>query len=272
MSARLTSQLFLVGAGKMGGALLEGWVEQGVDPALVSVLDPALASGSGALIQERQITLNPDLKAQADAGVIVLAVKPQVMEQVLRSILPLVNKDVLVISIAAGVALASLARHLGEKTAIVRAMPNTPAAVGCGMSVMVANAHVTPAQKELAGMLLSAVGEVEWIDDELQMDAVTAVSGSGPAYVFHLVECMAAAGKRLGLEPELAMRIARQTVIGSGELMRRSPAGAAQLRKDVTSPGGTTQAALEVLMHDAAMEKLMRRAIEAAAKRSVELS
>jgi len=272
MSAHLTSQLFLVGAGKMGGALLEGWVEQGIEPEQVTVLDPALGTGSGALIQERRITINPDLEAQDNAEVIVLAVKPQVMDQVLPSLLPLVHDGVLVISIAAGISLDFLARHLGEETAIVRAMPNTPAAVGAGMSVAVPNGHVSPKQKELAGMLLNAVGEVDWINDELQMDAVTAVSGSGPAYVFLLVECMAAAGRKLGLEPELAMRIARQTVIGSGELMRRSPAEAAVLRKDVTSPGGTTEAALKVLMDEAALEKLMGRAIEAAAKRSVELS
>jgi len=272
MSTHLTSQLFLVGAGKMGGALLAGWVEQGIDPAQVTVLDPALASGSGALIQERQITLNPDLNEQSGAEVIVLAIKPQIMDQVLPTLLPLVHENVMVLSIAAGCSLASLGKHLGSGTAIVRAMPNTPAAVGRGMSVAVPNGHVTPNQKELAGTLLSAVGEVDWISDEQQMDAVTAVSGSGPAYVFHLVECMAEAGKRLGLEPELAMRIARQTVIGSGELMHRSPAEAAVLRENVTSPGGTTQAALEVLMDDKAMEELIGRAIEAAAKRSAELS
>ena len=272
MNTRLTSQLFLVGAGKMGGALLEGWVDQGIDPHQVTVLDPALGTGGGALIEERQITINPDLQAQDNAEVIVLAVKPQIMDQVLPTLQPLIHDQVLVISIAAGVSLASLARHLGETTAIVRAMPNTPAAVGSGMSVAVSNAQVTPAQKALAEELLRAVGEVDWIDDELLMDAVTAVSGSGPAYVFLLVECMAAAGKKLGLEPELAMRIARQTVIGSGELMRRSPAEAAALRRDVTSPGGTTEAALKVLRHEDAMEKLMGRAIEAAAKRSAELS
>ncbi len=271
MSVELKNQLFLVGAGKMGGALLEGWVAQGVDPQLVSVLDPGLASGAGALIQERQITLNPDLDNQARAEVVVLAIKPQIMGEVLPTLLPLVDKDTMVLSIMAGCSLAAMAKYFDAGTAIIRAMPNTPAAIGRGMSAAVPNGHVSPGQKQLADMLLGAVGLVEWIDDEALMDAVTALSGSGPAYVFHLAECMAKAGEALGLEQKQAMRLARQTVIGSGELMNLSQGDAAALRENVTSPGGTTEAALEVLMQDQALEKLMHRAMKAAARRSAEL-
>ncbi len=271
MSGELKEQLFLVGAGKMGGALLEGWVDQGVNPLQVSVLDPGLASGAGALIQERQITLNPDLAEQAHAEIVVLAIKPQIVDEVLPTLLPLIHPQVVVLSIVAGCSLAVIAGHLGADTAIIRAMPNTPAAVGRGMSVAVANRHVSAGQRQLADMLLGAVGEVEWIDDEALMDAVTALSGSGPAYVFHLTECMARAGEELGLEAGQAMSLARQTVIGAGELMRLSQGDAATLRKNVTSPGGTTEAALEVLMQDQALEKLMRRAMAAAARRSAEL-
>lgn len=266
-----TGHIYLVGAGKMGGALLEGWVNQGIDPAKVSVLDPNIQTGSSAFIQERSIKLNPDLDELVKPDFLVLAVKPQVMDQVLSGLGALLHPDITILSIAAGSTIASLAKHVGEDTAIVRAMPNTPASVGCGMTVAVANAAVTPRGREVCHHLMSAVGEVEWVEDESLMDPVTAVSGSGPAYVFYLVECLAEAGRKAGLEGELAMQLARQTIIGAGELLHYASGGAAELRRNVASPGGTTEAALKVLMADEGLQALMDRTVEAANKRSKEL-
>lgn len=273
MSAPQTDMgpIYLVGAGKMGGALLQGWINQGIDSHQVSVIDPNLQTGASTLIQERSIRLNPEFDALAKPHILVLAVKPQVMDQVLSGLGELLHPDVVVLSIAAGCTIASLAKHAGARTAIVRAMPNTPASVGCGMTVAVANRAVSEADRKVCHSLLSAVGEVEWIEDESLMDAVTAVSGSGPAYVFHLVECMAEAGQKAGLDAEMSMRLARQTVIGAGELLHYATGSAGQLRRDVTSPGGTTEAALKILMDEDGLQALMERAVEAAAKRSREL-
>lgn len=266
-----TGHIYLVGAGKMGGALLEGWINQGVDPAKVSVLDPNLETGSSALIQERSIKLNPELGMLIKPDILVLAVKPQVMDEVLIGLTGLLHPGMTVVSIAAGCTIASLSQHTGEGVGIVRAMPNTPASVGCGMTVAIANDAVNARDRDLCHHLLSAVGEVEWIDDEELMDPVTAVSGSGPAYVFHLVECLAEAGRKAGLDTELSMRLARQTVIGAGELLHYSSGGAEELRQNVTSPGGTTEAALKVLMGDRGLQELMDEAVQAATERSREL-
>lgn len=266
-----TGQIYLVGAGKMGGALLEGWINQGIDSDKVSVLDPNLKTGSSAFIQERSIKLNPELGKLAKPDVLVLAVKPQVMDTVLSSLGGLLHPKVIILSIAAGCTIAALGKYVGEETAIVRAMPNIPASVGCGMTVAIANEAVSKRGRQVCQYLLSAVGEVEWIEDEALMDPVTAVSGSGPAYVFHLVECMAEAGRKAGLEAELSMRLARQTVIGAGELLHYASGGAEELRRNVASPGGTTEAALAVLMGDEGLQGLMDKAIDAAARRSKEL-
>ncbi len=266
-----TGQIYLVGAGKMGGALLEGWVNQGIDPAKVSVLDPNMKTGSSAFIQERSIKLNPELDTLAKPDILVLAVKPQVMDEVLSGLRDLIHPDVTILSIAAGCTIASLAVHAGEGVSIVRAMPNTPASVGCGMTVAIANDAVSGRDKTVCNHLLAAVGEVEWIEDEALMDPVTAVSGSGPAYVFHFVECLAEAGRKAGLEAGLAMRLARQTVVGAGELLHYASGGAEELRRNVTSPGGTTEAALKVLMGDDGLQELMDKAVDAAAERSKEL-
>lgn len=266
--------LLLVGGGKMGGALAVGWLAAGWTADQLFVVEPdgarreALATQGITRSVESIEQLPPDLAASA----LVLAVKPQVMAAAAPAYRRLVTAETLVLSIAAGKPIASFEAVFGTSVGIVRAMPNTPAAVGQGATVLVANAAATAAQRQLASDLMAAVGMVEWITDEEQMHAVTALSGSGPAYVFYLIESMAEAGRRLGLAPDLAMRLARATVCGSGELARRSAASASQLRIDVTSPGGTTAAALGVLMAEDGAVPLYSRALAAAAERSKELA
>jgi pyrroline-5-carboxylate reductase len=256
----------LLGCGKMGTALLAGWLDGGLPPASVWVLEP---SPSPWLI-ETGVHLNAGLPVSP--AVCLLAVKPQMMGAALPSLVALGNGSTVFLSIAAGTRIATLARTLGEATPIVRAMPNTPAMVGRGISALAAGPGVTPAQMALCEALLAAVGEVVRLPGEQQIDAVTAVSGSGPAYVFHLIEAMAAAGVAEGLDPDTAMRLARATVSGAGELARRSQDSAEQLRINVTSPGGTTAAALRVLMDpDAGLTRMVRQAVRAAAERGREL-
>jgi pyrroline-5-carboxylate reductase len=259
----------LVGAGKMGGALLEGWISLGIEPARVAVIEPQPAEAIAALAA-RGLQINPDA-ASLRPDAIVIAVKPQIAPQVMASVAALTTPSTVVISIMAGRTIAFLSGSLPEDAAVVRAMPNTPAAIGRGITVAVPNSQVSPAQRQLADMLLAATGAVEWIDDEALMDAVTAVSGSGPAYVFLLAESLALAGEKAGLPAELAARLARATVAGSGELLHRSTAAAAVLRQNVTSPGGTTAAALDVLMSPEGLDPLMERAVAAATKRGREL-
>jgi pyrroline-5-carboxylate reductase len=224
------------------------------------------------LLEEKGVRLNPPVASIADAEVIIIAVKPQLMEEVLPSIVPLKSSKPLVLSIAAGKTIATFERHFGADAAVIRTIPNTPAAVGRGITAMARNANVSPAQMEMARALLSAVGEVVTVENESMIDAVTAVSGSGPAYVFYLTECLAAAGEKVGLSPALAMQLARATVAGSGELMRQTGTEAATLRQNVTSPKGTTYAALQVLMAEDGMQPLFDKAIAAATNRSRELA
>jgi pyrroline-5-carboxylate reductase len=259
----------LVGAGKMGGALLEGWIGLGLDPARVAVIEPQPAAPVAALAT-RGLRINPDT-ASLRPDAIVIAVKPQIAPQIMASVAALAAPSAVVVSIMAGRTIAFLSGSLPDGAAVVRAMPNTPAAIGRGITVAVPNARVSAAQRELADTLLAATGTVEWIDDETLMDAVTAVSGSGPAYVFLLAESLARAGEKAGLPAELAARLARATVAGSGELLHRSAADAAVLRQNVTSPGGTTAAALDVLMAPDGLDPLMERAVAAATKRGREL-
>ena len=257
--------LVLVGAGKMGGALLEGWIGLGVDPARIVVMEPQPAAAIGAL-SARGLRINPDA-ASIYPDTIVLAVKPQIAAEVMPQVASLVSPSTVVVSIMAGRTIAFLSDALPRDAAVIRAMPNTPAAVGRGITVAVTNSWVTPAQRQLADALLMATGAVEWIGDEALMDAVTAVSGSGPAYVFLLTESLARAGENIGLPAELAARLARATVAGSGELLYRSSVDAAILRRNVTSPGGTTAAALDVLMAPDGLDPLMARAVAAATRR-----
>jgi pyrroline-5-carboxylate reductase len=272
MTLRLAGPLLLVGAGKMGGALLEGWLKQGLDPATVFIQDPALSDAMAAFAATHGIVANDAPELPAPPAVILIAVKPDVAEKLLPEVEPLVGEKTVVLSIAAGRTLESLSRYLPETVAVVRAMPNTPAAVGQGITVCIANANVTADQKRECDALLAAVGEVVWVEDEALLDPVTAVSGSGPAYVFLLAECLEQAGIEAGLPHDLAERLARATVAGAGELLRRSDLEPAQLRQNVTSPKGTTAAALEVLMSKGEMKDLFVRAVAAAAKRSRALS
>ncbi len=268
----LPNSLILVGAGKMGGAMLEGWLSLGLDPARVVALDPYPGPAMAELCRTSGARLNPPRDALSPPDVLVLAVKPQMFDAAAPDLAPLVGPATLVLSIMAGKTIGNIEARLPAK-AIVRAMPNTPAAVGRGITGAAASRAVTPAQRAMADALLTAIGRVEWVANEDLIDAVTAVSGSGPAYVFYLVECMAAAGVAAGLPEDIAMRLARATVEGSGELLFRDAATpAAQLRVNVTSPGGTTAAALDVLMAPGGLSALMGRAIAAAKRRSGELA
>ncbi len=262
--------LVLVGAGKMGGALLEGWLRLGLDPKHVAILEPQ-PSAEIAVLARRGLRLNPDPKTLANAAAIVIALKPQVAAQAIPPLGPLVSGSTVVVSIMAGRTLQFLSGALARPCALVRAMPNTPAAIGRGITVAVPR-NANAAQRDLADRLLAATGAVEWIDDEALMDAVTAVSGSGPAYVFLLAEAIAQAGVAAGLPPPLSATLARETIAGSGELLHRSPLAAAALRENVTSPGGTTAAALTVLMGGSGLAALMTKAIAAATARSRELA
>lgn len=273
MTLNVGGPLLLVGAGKMGGALLTGWLERGLNPADVFIHDPAPSVEVAALAKDKNIHLNADVDAlPGPPAVMVLAVKPQVLDAVLPPLKPLIGKGTVILSIAAGQTLAGMERHLGAEAAIVRSMPNTPAAIGRGITVACANAHVSDAQIEHCDALLRAAGSVAWTQDEAALDPVTAVSGSGPAYVFLLAECLEEAGIEAGLDPELARRLACETLSGAGELLSRADLPAAELRKNVTSPGGTTAAALEILMGEDGLQQLMTRAVKAATKHSRELS
>lgn len=265
--------ILLVGGGKMGGAMLAGWLKHGVAPADILVIEPDRAAGA-ALRERTKVGVSDSLPERLERapGMVIFAVKPQVLAAVAPPYKRFVGPDTAFLSIAAGKTIAFFERHLGANAAIIRAMPNTPAAVGRGITVLYANPGVTEAQKEFCETLMAAVGEVRWAASEAQFDAVTAVSGSGPAYVFLLIECLAEAGVAAGLPADLAMDLARATVAGSGELARQSSDPAEILRRNVTSPGGTTAAALEVLMGQDGLKALMTRAIAAAARRSQELA
>src|SRR5215470_6481489 len=237
MSLRIDGTLLLAGAGNMGSAMLAGWLQEGLKPAQIIVQDPAPPPRATELLAQHGLTAQAAVASLADPpAVIVVAVKPQVMDEVFPLLANLAGNSTVVLSIAAGRTIASFAKHLPEGTAVVRAMPNTPAAVGRGITVGVPNAHVSARQRATCDALLRAIGEVSWIDDESLIDAVTAVSGSGPAYVFYLAECLADAAVKVGLPPELAQKLARSTVAGSGELLHRSDLGADVLRQNVTSP------------------------------------
>lgn len=259
--------LVLLGCGKMGSALLAGWLAAGLPPASIWVLEP----NPSDWLTASGVHLNQGLPARP--AVALLAVKPQMMGAALPSLQALGGGGTLIVSIAAGTPIATFEQVFGPATPIVRTMPNTPAMVGRGITALVGNGAAGAVDLALAEALMRAVGEVVRLDDEAQIDAVTGLSGSGPAYVFHLIEAMAAAGAAQGLAPDLAMRLARATVCGAGELAHRSPDAAAQLRINVTSPGGTTAAALAHLMDPATgLTPLMVRAVAAATARGRELS
>ncbi len=265
--------MVLAGAGKMCAALLAGWLERGLDPARVIIQEPHLAGAALELVQKHGIKAAPGIEPQPlPPMVIVVAVKPQAMDEIFPSLAKIAGPETVVMSIAAGKTIASFERYLPDGAAVVRAMPNTPAAIGRGITGAVPNSHTTEAQRDTCETLLRAVGDVVWIPNEGLIDAVTAVSGSGPAYVFLLAETLAQAGVAAGLDAVTAQRLARATVSGAGELLRQSKSDAATLRQNVTSPGGTTAAALAILMRDGdGLKELMREAVIAAEKRGREL-
>lgn len=271
-------RLLLVGCGRMGSAMLGGWLA-GPGVTHVAVVEPSAtlntqdadAQGEGGRVIRRADA--DALPADFIPDVVVLAVKPQTMAAVLPAYRRFVRPETVFLSVAAGWTLASFARALGDDARVVRAMPNTPAAIGRGVTVLAAGAGVDDAQRAACDRLVRAVGSAEWVTDEALMDAVTALSGSGPAYIFLLAEAMAAAGAAAGLPADLADRLARATVSGAGELLRLSPDSAAKLRENVTSPGGTTAAALAVLMNERdGFTSLLTKALAAAAERSKQLA
>ena len=273
MALKLDGDLILAGAGNMGGAMLAGWLEQGLDPKRILVQDPAPPPRIAELLARHGIESRASVAPRAaPPAVLLMAVKPQIMDEVFPALAKLAGPETVVLSIAAGKTIAGFEKHLASGRAVVRSIPNTPAAVGRGITVAAANTYVTAKQKSLCDALLRAIGEVAWVDDEALIDPVTAVSGSGPAYVFYLVECLAAAGVKAGLAPDLAQKLARWTVAGSGELLHRSDQSAEQLRRNVTSPNGTTFAALQVLMADKGIQPVMTEAVLAATRRSRELA
>ncbi|PHS77525.1 MAG: pyrroline-5-carboxylate reductase [Rhodospirillaceae bacterium] len=266
--------MLLVGCGKMGSAMLEGWLDQGIPPLDITIVEPNADAADNfvARLGINAVSSADELPSDYTPDVVVLAVKPQIMDQVVAPYAKLTQHGPVFLSIAAGRTLASFEALLGTDAAIVRAMPNTPASIGRGITVGCPNANVSEAQASLCKDLLKAVGDVEWVTDESLMDAVTALSGSGPAYIFLLAEAMSHAGQQAGLAPDLAARLARATVSGSGELLNQSLLPASTLRENVTSPNGTTAAALDVLMADGGLTDVMTKAILAATKRSVELA
>jgi pyrroline-5-carboxylate reductase len=262
-------KLLLVGCGKMGGAMLDGWLTRGLAASDAIVAEPVEAlrprkPGLRAVASTSEVRETPEI--------VVLAVKPQTMDAALADLKRFADEGAVFLSIAAGKTLRYFASHLGTTAKVVRAMPNTPAAVRQGITVATAAKGVSAAEKKKCQELLEAVGQALWVEDEALMDPVTALSGSGPAYVFLLVEAMAAAGAKLGLAPDMAMQLARATVMGSGELLRQSAEPAAQLRVNVTSPGGTTAEALKVLMAADGLQPIFDKALAAASRRSKELA
>ncbi|MCB9991249.1 MAG: pyrroline-5-carboxylate reductase [Rhodospirillales bacterium] len=265
----------LIGCGKMGSAMLRGWLSAKIEDR-VTVLDPVGLPEEFAAYAPNPVTHYSDAARFSEkagkADVYVMAVKPQIMDEVCKTIAPAIPGDALILSIAAGQTIGAFESRFGADKAIIRAMPNTPAAIGKGISVAVGNTPVTDTHKDMADTLLQSVGQVEWVDREDLLDPVTAVSGSGPAYVFLLIETLAKAGENAGLDADFAMKLARQTVIGSAALAEQeSTLPASKLRENVTSPGGTTAAALDILM-DGKWQDIMTAAIAAATKRSKELS
>lgn len=259
----------------MGGAMLTGWLDRGLSASVVHVQEPNPAAEIEVLLARHAITRSAKT-TQADiggpAGLLLMSVKPQVMAKVFDQVSGLIGPDTLVLSVAAGRTIASFEAAAPKGTAVVRAIPNTPAAIGRGITVCCANSATRDAQRAACDLLLAAIGEVGWVDDEALIDAATAVSGSGPAYVFLLAECLAAAGQSVGLDAALSRRLADATVAGAGELMRVTGEDPAQLRRNVTSPNGTTQAALDVLMATPGLGEMLTEAVQAANRRSRELS
>jgi pyrroline-5-carboxylate reductase len=272
MSKQDDIRILLVGFGNMGRALARGWLDAGMSPASVCVADDSAEARDEAAAWGLRLIDPLPYEERAAFDILVLAVKPQQTDAAIAAHLRSLSDDGVVLSIAAGKTLASLQHGAGRSRGIVRSMPNTPAAIARGTTVMVANEAVSAEMRTVCERLLKAVGAAYWVEEEAMLDAVTAVSGSGPAYVFLLIECLTAAGVRQGLPEELAAELALNTVAGAGAYALDSPTPVDKLREQVTSPGGTTAAALGVFMHENALQNLVDEAVAAAAARSEELS
>ncbi len=264
--------IVIVGVGNMGGAIARGLIAAGLGPRLI-LIDPGMKPADARAYRKAGATTGIDADALdgTNPEALILAVKPQLMPQTAPAYAQAARTAV-VISIVAGTQIESLGHWLGTPKAVVRAMPNLPASIGKGITAAHATRTTTAAQKKLAENLLRAVGDLVWLEGEELINAVTAVSGSGPAYVFLLAEAMTAAGERLGLPHDIAATLARKTIEGAGALLAANPTAPADLRRSVTSPGGTTEAALKVLMADARFEQLLAEAIAAANSRGFELA
>jgi pyrroline-5-carboxylate reductase len=271
-SPDLPSSLILIGAGKMGGAMLEGWIRLGMKGEALTVIDPNASPVLVSMCEQHDISLNPSLSSLGPAQVVVLGIKPQMLDSAAATVSQLIDGRTLLISILAGKTLSDLRTRLPNLKSIIRCMPNLPASVQRGVTGAAPSPEVTDAQRATTNALLAGIGTVEWLPSEDLIDAVTAVSGSGPAYVFYLVECLARAGAQLGLPADVAERLARGTIEGAGELLHRSPQAPATLRENVTSPGGTTAAALEILMGQNGLAPLVTEAVAAAHRRAGELA
>lgn len=277
MSVGITKDrpLVLVGAGKMGGAMLQGWLSKGLADGAVHVIDPGLHETQQAELQAQGVVVHSGPDDVPTPGLLVLAVKPQMMEKVLPSLAGFSDRSdatgMIVLSVAAGITIATLTKTFGNEALVIRSMPNTPALVGRGVTGLFPSREMTPPQKDFIAELLEAIGKAVWVGSEDDINTVTAVSGSGPAYVFHLVEAMAQAGMALGLPEDVAMTLARETVSGAGELLNQSPDTAETLRVNVTSSKGTTAAGLDVLMASDGLPPLIEKTVRAAHKRAIEL-
>ena len=271
--SQVSLSLCLVGAGNMGGAMLGGWLAAGQTPSAITVIDPNPPQAMAKLIADSGVNHATGPQDAERSDLYVVAVKPQIMGAVLPGLADHIDSENALVSVAAGTTIAMLeAPFAAVQPRIIRAMPNTPALVQRGITVCVANQRVSAEQRQSVSTVMSAIGDVEWVEDEGLIDAVTGVSGSGPAYVFHLAEALTEAGVAAGLPVELAAKLAEATVSGAGELMRQSDHSPAQLRRNVTSPNGTTQAALEILMDDNGFPALLEKAVAAATQRSRELA
>lgn len=266
------SMILLVGCGRMGEALASGWLTQGRDPDTIMIVEPNQDFASHLITKGVKFFSTADELTPNDIPtVVIFAVKPQAMDEVVPAYRRFVSSAVF-ISIAAGKTIGYFESILGVNAAIVRVMPNTPAAVQRGIAGAIGNTNVTSAQCNACTALIEAVSELHWLENENQIDFVTAISGSGPAYVFLLAECLAETGRKLGLPDKLAERLGRVTVSGSGELLHRSEEDLVTLRQNVTSKGGTTEAALNLLMAEDGLQTLMNNAVKRAAERSKELA
>lgn len=274
-ASMIEGTILLVGCGKMGGALLKGWFAQGLSPVDIMIVEPAGRAAVETAEDHPALSVLTDaseLPSDFTPDAIVFAVKPQAAADVIPTYARFAEGGTVYLSIIAGMSLQKLQEILGSEAAVVRAMPNTPAAIGRGISVLCPAESVGPAQKRVCKVLLAAAGQTAWITDESDMDAVTAVSGSGPAYVFLLAEALTEAGISAGLAPDLAEQLAQATVSGAGALLEAETLSASTLRENVTSPGGTTEAALKVLMAEDGLPPLLQRAVDVATKRSKDLA